>query len=788
MSKSKIILYQTDLAPNLNYAIESIDKYLDNCWSSDEMEVRYIEPKLRQTIVLKGTQSYLATGLMYNYAKVITQDETYTTIQYYFVQSLDWGSHKSVKVNLYLDTLNTLKYYITNNLDDKTTIIREHRDRWKLVNGQLIAIVDKYAEDLNVAKTEQTTRVELNNSNLFYVQISANATTTNNTDTHPYKNLICYENTTQIDPAGTSAGTYTVPVDNHVYTFLEGTITYKTSSTASTNSYTIGASTKSVDGIVSTLRMIKVSPSEVKLVYCTGDSFPYAYHTETTELYYLSAKVSNVRRMYRETYSASVFSLVALDRVPFLSYTDINVGYYSAHNVVGIDDLDKTQSYIMQINPIPQFALTSNFEFIEGYNMLLLSTYRWRIAKSNTLDTNTHTYNGATLTDNYDYTLESKLLHPTITESSVNYQGNILFNIDWARLTEGSTTSITDYITLSDSNVSLLKFNTNLTNYNTYSQFDGVSFVANKYNVPLFTNAWTEYVRNGYNYDVAELSRQKTLQGWNIALGAVNAGVGMSGTVGRGIGMISNAVKSYTRTKNEKINEQFENMFVDPLSAYEYAGYSSAKNGYNMYYGEWDHDADTFNKYSEYIPATSVDPYAKRAAKNAAKQYLKNNSAGELGTMVLSQGINSLGSAVSAGYSISSANANYENMIISKSQAKTTINGNTTDYKLAIDNILTYEVWQPEQYVLEDIAKTFFYTGYSHPVIAKPNINTRLWFNYIQCIPHWTLKAINETNPEWLADYTNKLQSGVTVFHYIESAGWDLAQTHENWEMSIYGK
>lgn len=128
MSKSNLTLYNTILNVAKNWIVEDIEKYLAALTAYDVGEVRYIEPKLVQTIVLKGTSADLS-GLGYNYAKVVTKEESGTHTEYYFVQSLEWAGKKSIKVNMVLDTLNTLGLTPIDYMTDKTAIIREHRDR-----------------------------------------------------------------------------------------------------------------------------------------------------------------------------------------------------------------------------------------------------------------------------------------------------------------------------------------------------------------------------------------------------------------------------------------------------------------------------------------------------------------------------------------------------------------------------------------------------------------------------------------------------------------------------------
>lgn len=788
--KSRLILYKTDLDTAKNWIIEDIEEYLKECDFKIIGEVRWIEPKLVQTIVLKGNQNQLS-GLGYNYARVSDDHSVY----YYFVQSLEWASNKSIKCTLLLDTLNNLgSEFISDNITNKTSIIREHQDRWKLNGNELLAIVDKYDEGLSVAKDTNIKQEELVKDCYFYCQYSVNATTPNTTDTHPHKCMIAMNSSLQWSPAGTNSDTWNIPQDatSNIYSVLEGTVTAVTLDSGS-KTYIIGQSTDTFDGITGVLRCVRVNNRRIQLLYFTNNQFPYAYlgykQKDTSKNTSDNITVTNTRRLYYEPYDTSVWdTMFSLDRIPFQNYDLMEVGKYKAQVVNGIDDIDRTYSGLMQINPIPAFSITagdSGYSFIEGYNMIVPKYYDRSLISSKAITTNTHTYKTPTYNDKYDYTLESKLLHNSITDAYLTYQGNTVFHFDFSR---ANNITYSVRYTLSKDNTQLLKFFTYPSGYDVPSPYDYYNFITNKYNVPLYSNNWTEYVRSGYNYDVAERNRQKTMQAWSIAANVVSGAVGLSVPSARGIGILASATKAYKQAKSRIIDEQFNNQF-GPLSVYEYMGFEPAKKGYNMYYGEFFPEDNTLNKYSEYIPASKITPRASAAGLDVAKANLKNNNAGALGAMITSQAIGSIGSAISAGLSIDSANASYQQNINTRSQSRTSIQGNSTDYSTAIDNQLNYEVWQPQEYIKKNIAKTFYYTGYSHPVQELPDISSRLWFNYIQCVPVWKDQGTCDTNPLWLADYTQRLNQGVTIFHNVYKDGqatWDLNQTLENWEMNLY--
>lgn len=82
------------------------------------------------------------------------------------------------------------------------------------------------------------------------------------------------------------------------------------------------------------------------------------------------------------------------------------------------------------------------------------------------------------------------------------------------------------------------------------------------------------------------------------------------------------------------------------------------------------------------------------------------------------------------------------------------------------------------------LSDMFYYSGYSTDEYSIPNLNSRLWFNYIQCEPEFDEMAIAPYS-KYLDDIKERYRKGVTVYHKVAD-NYDLNQTKENWEKSIY--
>lgn len=82
----------------------------------------------------------------------ITKLSDDVAVWYYFIIDQKWVSQKTVELRLSLDTLNTFGYWLLrdNNWSDKTSIIREHINRYEIVNDQFIKKIDRVGEDIAI--------------------------------------------------------------------------------------------------------------------------------------------------------------------------------------------------------------------------------------------------------------------------------------------------------------------------------------------------------------------------------------------------------------------------------------------------------------------------------------------------------------------------------------------------------------------------------------------------------------------------------------------------------------
>ena len=628
-------------------------------------------------------------------------------------------------------------------MTDITQIIREHQDRWTKLNNTYYAIVDKYSEGISVVKDTLLSSSSVQASSMYAVQISRNATTPDLTDKTPYGTYFCFDSARTWESGQSSATQYTLGAAtyyniNKSILITEGQTTF----TNQTGTNNIGVDTETFNDVIGTLRASIIEmyarsydgnnysfTCKMHNLYYTGDTYPYNYLGRKEGTKYTWTISSQAAGDTIATFW-NMLNYYTLDGTNYNNYQNnsldalmaqatkvtIKAGTYAARKTVAFKNLDRTNSSILAIYKVPYMNITTtNGTFVEGFNLIKLNDYDTDVTFANTPSVSKLyrlTIPSTIYNSNWDKKYETKLYSNEITDIGIYYQSDCLFNWDAARFESNGIPYITCSMRVNEDNPQLLRFHFNSDQYYFKSTYDHYAFEPAKYTVPLYTNEWNDYVRNGYNYDVAERERQKTLQGWNIALNTAAAAASFIPGVGQlasaGISGVGSAIKTAHNLKMAKkvagdisIDELAESTPEEKADVQEVLDASVLHSGYVAF-------------------------------KN---NYQSNGGTKGLGQMVLNQGIGAVNSAVSSALSIQSANANYQQNINTKAVSHTAITGNNSDYRSALDNTVELQYWQPQDYVLNNIAKTFHLTGYSHPVQEVPNTKSRYWFNYLQCIP-----------------------------------------------------
>lgn len=94
------------------------------------------------------------------------------------------------------------------------------------------------------------------------------------------------------------------------------------------------------------------------------------------------------------------------------------------------------------------------------------------------------------------------------------------------------------------------------------------------------------------------------------------------------------------------------------------------------------------------------------------------------------------------------------------------------------ENKLRIVISEPKEHIRNMIYDLFYYYGYQTKRFGIPDLNSRYWFNFIQCEPEFTWTHIAN---DILESIKEKFKNGVTIFHHHDGK-YDVEQKYENWE------
>lgn len=150
---STLLLYKTKLSPSLNAKVDNMQAYLSSLLSVYSTTIQYQKINLDLEITLPLDQEHQVDSTSVgNYADIIQDGKHH----YYFILKATWDAKKALKLQLSIDSVNTFANDFTWN--KKTTIIREHRNRFTNISpltlnatNTLISKIDKTDEGVNGA-------------------------------------------------------------------------------------------------------------------------------------------------------------------------------------------------------------------------------------------------------------------------------------------------------------------------------------------------------------------------------------------------------------------------------------------------------------------------------------------------------------------------------------------------------------------------------------------------------------------------------------------------------------
>lgn len=738
MATASIALYVTNgnLRPQKNMIVENINQYLSSLssiWRIASFQYQRIE--LNKQIKIPASQSFQSYQ-SYDYLEIFEDDRRF----YYFIISADQTAQNTVTFNLALDTLNTFQGMYS--FDEKTTIHRQHKNRWKdnttpLVENSVTkkaTVIDKQSEGFGVLPQRLTTRTYVNDTSdtrlnqkwyLVYTAQNDNAKAPIKCQLYPknqfsVKNLSKYS--AHISSLQKNYNYYVLYDDNYngdlKVTFNNLGSNNETQVFILGNDYTFTSGSGRLIGIgyikddayiyISALLLSDPTMSNGTAEIVTN-GWSYSYTSESTSVKIETGSSSNGITI-RYTPKARSFRFTE-DTSHVMTYPAINPVDSGNALIQNIDTVDKTDSRLQKIIECPYCPINITFNSagkillptgwsLKGLIITLEDTDLSKVDLEHTIMQPTE-IDGTALEiyTSHDIPhsaksmlIEPKLYHSDFSTFKLNYDSfnNGINRENITNFANDQGTKLQVRYKQSNAISSSLAFKNvyTLGSYQNDGDYDEYMVCRRNNEIPIYNSEYINYIRTGYNYDVKAKSQQ---------LVSSIVGTAIQGT---------SAIAGFAFSTN-------------PVSAA--AGISFASSALSSI-------TSTINAYVA----------AERSIDQKLNQY-RTQSVGVSGSDDLDL-------------------LNY-------------YNGN----KLVT---LKYDVSDKIKKKLFDL---FYYCGYADDVQGIPNTSSRYWFNYLQCDA-----VINSENVygEFLDDIVARYAIGVTIYHN-RGGEYNFDQTYENFETGL---
>lgn len=794
---SIVKLYKTNLSPQKNSVIEDIDNYLETqvlTYSSDDFQ--QIKFDLDIVIKINYSQAGVSKPSLGNYCSITQDNKTW----YYFIMGVKWTAKETVAVQLSIDSANTFINDL--NWSNKTTIIREHRDRFypkqKPNVTTYLRRIEKESEGLSFSGelTSSTNIVKSDALNMdFYLMYKTRDDLSESNLKNP---ISCYlfgskpmivkkgsGSSVSIQAADLPSGTYCffTELDNPTGKF---TIYGTPNATNPTDTYTSSG-----------LRMLccRVVDGQLKYQfvnsYAPGDNLEIDYTGKVGDISVYKRAVLGVSPYSKEPVQSAnqdvlknmsgpwincshiVFEDGNFFRVSTTDYSNIggygvvakvpnklNIGAGNDRNLLTIDSIDRTDSRIMKIIKLPYaptnisyvngvYEFGEEWEYEAGLMRLkegkLFTQFQTTVANIQIpeLFVNIPTIDTAALR-NDDY--ESKLYHSDFYTFKLAYD-SFVKNIDLERINL-SAHSTQEAFSASTTPLPIIFKPTNTMN----SKF---AFKVN-YDTTYWANFATyDKVEDYEDYLLVSRNNEETLFNNDY------------------VNYIRNGYNYDQKMRSEQIKANWTNTIIQSTtSAAQFltgfkaipSGYSDVKSGTDLI-GLSSSGIQNWQKYigdvkTRYTiqPGEFSRTAGISAGSNAISSIINNLQYQKTSEMQLEQK-----KAQLAAQSTSVAGADDMDLL-------SYYNGNRLQLKK----------YKPNAQILKSLGDLFYYTGYKYTAQEIPQFNSRYWFNFVQCEPVFK-DELTSPYADYLSDVKARFAAGVTIYHNHNNT-WDLDQEKENWE------
>lgn len=763
MATSKIRIYQTVLTPARNALVDDLDQYLSwltPTYSNDAFQ--YIKLGLDLTIKINNAQNKISGHSLGNYVR-IEQDNK---VWYYFIMNTDWKSANTIELKLSIDSINTFRTDLT--WSDKTSIQREHEDRFYKQEGSNILIrrIDPEKEQINAAKTLMDSfSVFQENKNFDWYLIYK--TRDDLSPSNPNNPINCYTIASQSLTISKGSSESQVIragdlLDNHYYYFTDidnpnGQINFTEVSDSGPTNITFneqgtqmivfwkennkihfvpytGQLTYNHVAIPKQITTTVTTYEGISTAYYTASAGPTTKTTSTTagspayinKLGYTASSVTiNIGNFFRD--SMNDLTRYGVYGVIQKALKRVNVAAGSIERkTITLNEVDKTDSRIVKIIKLPYAPCNI-------------------------------TYNNGVYTFPSEWKYEAGYMKLNDASLSTEFENDIgrvyfpeLFHTETAQPTQ-------------------------LKNFDRESKLYHSDF----YNFKLVYDSFVREIALE-RIDTFDFSKATT---WDMASTFLPVKFKPTNTINSkfafkidyGAWDEAHYFAEYRQSFDYEDYLLVSRNNEETIFSNDYLNY--IRTGYN-----YDKKAKEQQTNQNYLLAGVQ--LAAGVASFAASAYTGGISAAA-GISLVSGAITTLSSAA---YNKSQNENSMQSKLASLAAQSSAVMGSDDVDLLSYYNgnrleIKKYDTISQQK---EALYKLFFYCGYSHNAIAKPNITSRYWFNFIQCKPVFNEEGATPYN-DYLDDIKSRYQAGITVYHhhYDTDIHWDWEQKYENWEVNL---
>lgn len=768
MATSVVKLYKNDiLTPGRNamYAASEtasgFSTWLSNSLKKTITDFQYVKHGLNINIKIDAAQMNINRSdniFPFNYVSIKNTDDERTF--YYFIMDIEWVSQSTIRFILSIDSIAT--FWDDLDFSEKTTILREHKDRFYqkdtvTTNTILVRKIDEEPEGINPIQVKQSelTITDANIDDLSWYLIYKTEQDASKLNENPVKCYLCASEDLKLESgSGPTQITLGNLNKNYTYFFLDDNINGNGGfevTTTSTNTFTLNE----VSG-GSTAKVLVIRYDNTEAKWFVGSLFydNNNVYTKNKRVLY----VDDVVVKFINTLSVGYYYTTNKDITDYYEYKYLSTtcdeyltGARGNLYIKSIKTLDKTDTTIMKIINTPYCPIN----MVKHVGQTSISTYwtypdTWEYSREQqylklkdldseflrsirtlTLPNTSYTVTDTTkLTGLRNNDLESKIYHSDITSLSFIYDSFLKSYRREACITNDEEPVVEIKFKQSNNIISNMLFDFTPGANQEYKQieaFENILPCTRNNEVTIYSSDYLNYMRTGYNFDKKANSLALTQNIINTIIGASGAGI---------------SVGLNTGTKLSNINNNYHNKSSELLSKGDFLG-------------------------------AAMSVRETRDEKAIVNSIATNQMVG-LGINAGQAAANTIFQALQQANSLKAKQAN---LAIQKASVSGSDDLNLMKYYSG-NKLVMYE-FGPIDVVKNNICDIFYYTGYAVNKQEMPNMFSRSNFNFIQCDPIFTTASTNKFIKPYLEDIKLRFNLGVTVYHNAD----DFDQVKENLEV-----